>query len=144
MRSVLAVLLAVGSAVAAPVPKELKKEDDRTRLRGSWSTETANVSGQPWRDFSLHTLIFDGDNVLRAKYRTGLADATWTLKLDPEANPKRMSWVSADGKNDGYECAYAFVGEQLVVSIAHQKQNPPGSVQPGPVVTVYHFNRATK
>lgn len=141
MRCLLALVL-VGSAVAAPVPKELKKEDDKARLRGAWSTESVNVSGQPWKDFSLHTMIFDADGGLRAKYHKGIADHTWTLKLDPDANPKRMSWIATDQKNDGYECAYAFVGEQLVISIAHQKQNPPGSVLPGPTATVYHLNRA--
>ena len=87
MRTLLALAL-VASAVAAPVPKAVKKQDDAALLEGRWVGVTTDTGGGPNPDPERWLEITDG------KFSTGIGSTRGydgrTLRLDPSASPKHL------------------------------------------------------
>ena len=67
---VVAVVFALGSACAAPVPKDFKKPDDKTLIVGTWVLTRANLNGQENAEYFWHSMTFDADGNTRFRYKT--------------------------------------------------------------------------
>ena len=139
MRTLLGVLLATGLAVAAPVPKELKK-DDLSRLEGEWQTIRAEVNG---RESTKDFLVFTRESV-NWKPSRDAADILWKLTVDPSKTPKEFAIVlTSHSGGVTYLGFYKFEGDTLTLCC---KQNalPEGFSSEGAYLHVLKRAEASK
>ncbi len=118
MRTLIATLLCAAFAAAAPVPKELKR-DDAARLVGEWQTVRSEYNG---REYIKDYLIFTRDTVNWKPAKDG-ADYLWKLTLDPTASPKEFQIVM--NGNIAYSGLYKFDGDKLTL-VCKQNAKPDG------------------
>jgi uncharacterized protein (TIGR03067 family) len=133
-------LLAVAAVTAAPLPKELKKKDDKERIVGTWVLKRANVNGTEEPNYFWHSMTFDDKGGLRFKYKDG-PDQTATYELDATARPKRMTSRFGDGKGHTQVAPYEFRDGRLVMAIPNGGRKELASVEPGPGVIVLEYER---
>jgi uncharacterized protein (TIGR03067 family) len=127
MRRLAPLLLLVGFAAAAPVPKSVKKWDDKSQLLGTWKTTAEG--GKTGKDIWTHTYHFGDDGLLRQEY--GPKDESqWDWAIDPEQSPKRMTWVNRKDPNNAYDCVYELDGDTLRLNYVGAKQTLPKAVGP--------------
>lgn len=129
MRPLIALALLAVLAPAAPVPKALKKKDDKALLVGTWKVTCED--GKAGASIHTHTYRFDEDGNQKQWYGKGADMSEWTWAIDPEASPKRMTWVSQT--QGTFECVYELSGEGLKMAYTrgHQKQPPTAFTGPG-------------
>lgn len=126
MRLAFALLLAVGSLPAmltgAPVPKELKKPDDKTAIVGTW----LGIGGDQVR------FAFEADGTLRTWYGANPAGAMrWTWEVtDPKATPKRARINRAENPTAGYDCVYEFTPDGLKFALILSAGTKAEKVEP--------------
>ena len=112
LRTCLVALLIAPLAFAAPVPKELKK-DDIGRMLGEWETVRADFNGRP---YNKDWLTFTRESV-NWKTNREAADSIWALKLDPTKSPKEFEMVL--NGNIKYYGLYKFEGDTLILACKH-------------------------
>ena len=141
MRPLFAVALLVGLAPAAPIPKALKKSDDKTLIVGTWQVHTLTVSGRK-ADISNDTFVFDAEG--KVKLLNGGRDngSFWTWTIDPDASPPGMRWASNGGRNN-WDCVYELSGDTLKVGFISSGAKRPEKVEPGASLTLYEMTRDT-
>lgn len=143
MRTVLVVLFVAGTAAAAPVPKELKKVEDKDRLVGKWEVARANVNGAEVANYNpAHTVAFTADGTATFQYPTlGIPDQPNQFKLDTAAAPRLLSFV----RNDvvvGQPRPYEFRNGRLVMAISLGDQKPIRTLEPGQGIILLEYKRA--
>ena len=127
MRHLFALLLLVGLASAAPVPKTLKKADDKTLVMGKW--RTTSESGKTGKDIWTHTYHFDDTGHLQQWF--GPTDSSnWDWAVDPDQSPKRMTWVDRKNSSNAFDCTYELDGDTLRINCVAAKQPLPKGVGP--------------
>lgn len=134
MRPLLAVVLTVSLAPAAPVPKAVKKKADKELLVATW--KPAN-KGTCWFQFSA-------DGTLKTWHDPNAhspLDWTWAIE-DTERLPKRMKLTRAGGRNESYVCVYELDGDALKIGFVVGGQVPE-NVEAGPGVQLYEQTRDT-
>lgn len=103
-----ALLLAVGSLSAAPVPKELKKSGDAKAMVGLWVQPRPGGSGVGFQ--------FAADGTLQTwsgPQRGSLSNWTWAV-VDQNATPKKARIVRAsDPAGQTFDCIYELAGDTL-------------------------------
>lgn len=133
MRFALALLLTAGPVVAAPVPKDFKKPDDRQLLVGAW---------KPADNGTAH-FEFRADGTMRTWHSRNVGNPlewTWT-NLDPQAMPKRVTLTRTEGSGI-YDCYYELTGDTLKVAFIVDKTLPvPGKLEPGRGLSFYLLTR---
>lgn len=117
MRFAVMLLLAVGSLSAAPIPKELKKADDKTALVGRW--KPADSSAQ-WYEFKADGTM----KTWNAPNEGSAVPYLWTI--DPTATPKRMTWANGRSGKVEWEAVYELDGNDLRMTYAHTPKVPTG------------------
>ena len=130
-------LLLVGSAAAAPVPKDFKPADDAKRIVGTWNVVKLNGGDEgPTAWFR-----FDADGGMQTLNRTpGDVPQTWTFTLDPKGTPKRLRCAQG---NTAYDCLYELTGTTLKFGfITDKTKGLPETVEPHPALTLYEMTRA--
>jgi uncharacterized protein (TIGR03067 family) len=138
MRLALALLLTAGTLLAAPVPKELRKKDDRAAIVGTWRTvrhdgraENANT----W-------FRFEADGTLRTwhgQHPNSSQSWTWAL-ADPTATPKRATLAQVGGAK--YECLYELAGDTLKIGfVMNANAGLPTRVELHPAIQLYEMTR---
>lgn len=143
MRPLFAVVaFALGAATAAPVPKELKKEDDKVAIVGKWEVARANVNGAEVAKYSPeHTVTFTAEGTATFQY-PNIPDQPNDFTLDTAASPKTMSFLR-NAKAVGQPRPYEFRNGRLVVVIP-MGNVPAKSLEPGPDLIVIEYKRAEK
>lgn len=133
MRHALALLLLVASAIAAPVPKALKKQlPDPERFVGTWDVLTTEQNGQP---LANHAKVWTIDPDLKMKsVHAGERVLNWTLKIDPDKRPKEIDIGS-------YKGVYEFDGDELRVAYTTGGGRPT-TFDPQPDVVIEVLRRA--
>lgn len=125
MRPLLALAVLIGFASAAPVPKALKKNDDRTLLLGTW--KTISEHGKTGKDIWTHTYHFEESGHLQQWF--GPTDTSnWDWTIDPEQTPKRMTWVNQKNARNAYDCVYELDGNTLRINYVSVKSPLPKGV----------------
>ncbi len=137
---VVAVVFALGSACAAPVPKDFKKPDDKTLIVGTWVLTRANLNGQENAEYFWHSMTFDADGNTRFRYKT-IPDQENEFKLDTAASPKMLTWLKKSVVS-GNPRPYAFRDGRLVMAVGEGDRKPVQSLEPGPGVIVLEYERA--
>jgi uncharacterized protein (TIGR03067 family) len=127
MRPLLAVALLAALAPAAPVPRSLKKADDKTLLLGTW--KTTSEAGKTGKDIWTHTYHFHPDGHLRQEFGP-VSESNWDWAIDPEQTPKRMTWVNRKDPANAYDCVYELDGDTLRLNYVGAKQTLPKAVGP--------------
>lgn len=123
MRPLLAIVFLAGLALAAPVPKELKKKSDVDLIVGTWKPAQGRTE---WFEFTA-------DGGMKAWNTGGSAanGAPYTWSLDPTATPKRMTWYSAGQTKPSWECVYELDGDTLRISYVSAGNKLPDQVNQG-------------
>jgi hypothetical protein len=134
MRPLLALVLLGSLAVAAPVPKALKKQDTATLLVGTWKPD--NGKGSEW-------FQFDGEGGMKA-WTSGSVNSpalyTYTLDPDPDAREWRMTWSSKGQPKPSYQVVYVIDGDRMYLTYTGVNSTPPTKPDP---TTVPNFTRQT-
>lgn len=126
MRPLLVALLLAGSAVAAPVPKAVKKRDDKSQLLGTW--KTTSEQGKTGKDIWTHTYLFEDTGHLQQWY--GPADSSnWDWTIDPAQTPKKMTWVNKK-YGRAFDCTYELDRDTLRLNYVGAGQPLPNGVGP--------------
>lgn len=140
MRTLMVIVLALASATAAPVPKELKKQDDKTRILGTWVLARANENGKESPNYFWHSMTFDAEGNTRFQYKRGV-DQIHQYTLDPAGTPKTLTW--RQGANPGTGARpYEFRDGRLVMATTNTGRAQPATLDPGPGVIVLEYERA--
>jgi uncharacterized protein (TIGR03067 family) len=133
MRSLVTLALFFGLTSAAPVPKALKKADDRQLILGRWMPAGG---GTQWYQFN-------GDGTLSTWYTVGNApDPQYKVTLDPTASPKRITWIGLKSGKVEWEGLYELDGDNLKVAYSPAPKVPTG-FEPGQAQTVIQQTRDT-
>ncbi len=94
--AVLLIFVAALSAIAAPVPKEVKKQDDATLLEGRWESVSIDTGSGTRADTTWWLDVKDG------KLSTGCGQSNGytarAFKLDPTASPKHLDHDAGNGQ----------------------------------------------
>jgi uncharacterized protein (TIGR03067 family) len=137
----LAVLLA-GSALAAPVPKELRKPDDKVAILGKWEIARANVNGKEVaKYFPEHTMTFRRDGTVVFEYPNGDTPQVLDWTLDPTETPKRFRCkMQRSEVSSSYR--YAFREGRLVLAHTLGLKSVPDDLAPVPGISVVEYRRA--
>lgn len=116
MRTAVALLLVLSSAVAAPVPKALKKQrPDAEVFVGTWDTVVKELNGQP---VPKTVWTFDPDLTMWSKSPgDGGKGGRWAVKIDPDATPKRIDI-------DTFQGIYEFDGGDIRLAYTLNADRP--------------------
>lgn len=142
MRCCLALLLA-GSALAAPIPKELKKDDDKTRILGTWVLAKANVNGKHDPNYFWHSVTFSADGGSCFRYKTTAEEPYDKFEVDTASSPRTVTWLKASASVINPR-PYAFRDGKLVMATRVGGGIEPTSLEPGPGIIVFEYERAEK
>ena len=118
-------LVLIGSALAAPVPKALKKQDDLAKLQGTWeivTLDTGSGSNFPPGDQGTFRLIIEDDK-LSSRTATSPGWKNVPIKLDATAKPKRLDLEISPG--NWSPCIYEFDGDTLKFVETGGNPTPP-------------------
>ena len=135
-------LVALPTAFAAPVPKELRKTD-RNTIAGVWIlTGSCNGGGQisppdgsSWK--------FDADGQATITSKTGTTSGGVKFAIDPKTEPKSFDWICPWGEWYG---VYELKDDTFTIYISSKKQAPDKGrnvqLKTGPGIEMYSFTRS--
>ena len=125
-------LIAAPTAVAAPVPKELKKSD-MGLIVGVWEPIPANKS--TWR--------FDADGKAAILNQNAPSAEGIKFAIDQTAQPKTFDWITTWGEWYG---VYDLDGDKLTIYISRKDANKGRNLErkAGPGIEVYSFKKLPK
>lgn len=143
MRPLVLLTLLAGTTAAAPVPKAVKKADDKTALVGTWRVTAETLNGRNER-VTDDTFMFDAEGILTIRPKNpDMYKPHWTFKLDSEASPRRMQLsLSVKGPFER-ELVYELDGDTLKVGFINKGANPPAAVEPGDGLNLFVMTRDT-
>ena len=129
------ILFSLPTAFAAPVPKELKK-DDLARLEGEWS----EYSSDPNRRINGYRFTFDRDGKAAIHEPKGDGSHHYTFKLEPDTVPPRLTWNGSRGAPADFRGVYRLDGDTIAIVFVTSDQPYPKDVRPG-LGTYYELQR---
>ena len=135
-RSVFVLLLAVPLAAGAPVPKEIRRPDDLSRMAGDWREVPADGAVRKGTNYRF---TFDKDGRAAIHEADGRASYRYTFALDPQTAPPSLTWSSSGG-GPNYRGAYRLDGDTLAFVFVPNDQPFPKEVKPG-LGTYYELRR---
>ena len=136
MRALVAlILLTLPTALAAPVPKELKK-NDLARLEGEWT----EYSSDPNRRNFGYRFTFDRDGKAAIHEPKGDQSHHYTFQLEPDAVPPRLTWNGSRGAPSAYRGVYRLDGDTIAIVFVTADQPYPKEVKAG-LGTYYELRR---
>ena len=140
MRPALVLMLAVGLAVAAPVPKAVRKADDSALLEGRWESVSIDTGSGTRADTTWWLDITDG------KLSTGCGQsngyAACAFKLDQTASPKQLDIEVANGQF--ILTVYQLDGDTLTWCESSSTTNRATELQTAGGFNLFVFKRVKK
>ncbi len=126
MRLLLSLLVLPALAVAAPVPKALKKATDDRLILGRWalvSVDTGNGPEPPAEAVRKHEFEFREDGTYDFR-DNGVVHGTSTYSIDASSNPKTLDrgWAES-AKSKSFEL-YELDGDTLTTSSTNGWNEP--------------------
>ena len=136
-----ALAVLVGSALAAPVPKDFKPNDAK-RIVGTWHVEEVHYDGIRAAEYQTNVFYtFDAEGGF-AQSMTGEKNVfRRTFTLDPKAAPKRMAMIP-EGGEIAEPWVYELTGDTLVMAYL-KGGKVPDAVRPAKGLYVYTLSRVT-
>jgi uncharacterized protein (TIGR03067 family) len=139
-RFALLVLIVAVPAVAAPVPKAVKKKADAHAILGKWQGGLARA-GQG--NSTSHMFRFGDDGKCGITNTPGNGRENGAeYELHPEKSPRQMTWWNGTERTE-WRCVYELDGDTLKVAFVHQGTDIPADAAPRAGVTVYELKRLT-
>jgi uncharacterized protein (TIGR03067 family) len=130
-------LLLTATAVAAPVPKEVKS--DGGALEGIWwearFNDTANKDAATARRFS-----FNRDGTAGIHQTAGAKPYEYTYAIDRTTVPPSFSWIGGGGR-EKYRAVYRIDGDTLFIVFENAASPLPKEVKPGMGQVYYELKR---
>ena len=109
MKTILALACIAGAALAAPVPKELTK-DDAARFVGEWWECQNEATLHPDVD-KARRFTFETNGALAIRQNTGAAPTDYTIAFEPNTTPRSFVLSNSSGKI--YNATYRLDGDTL-------------------------------
>lgn len=141
----LAVAFILATAVsAAPVPKAVKKQDDKSTLVGTWKVSAVTINGNDSFP-NTHTFIFDADGGVKTLFGKISSTSTWNWTIDTTTSPRTMRWESnpKNNNNNSLNCVYELDDDSLKVGFISPGSKPPAKLEPTEGLTLYVMIRDT-
>ncbi len=136
MKSFAVLTLLAASALAAPVPKELKKDDS---VEGLWwearFNDTVNPDAAKARRFS-----FNKDGTAGIHPTAGAAPHAYTYAVDKTTEPRSFSWNGAGGREQ-YRAVFRIEGDTMFLVFTGVPKPLPKEVKPGVGDVYYELKR---
>ena len=110
LRTLVSVVLAAGSLLAAPVPKEFKKSD-ADRLQGAWAYDSFDDGGGRCIISRLWTFR---DSCMAETTLKGEGGIAYRFALRPEKSPAEIDL--RHNEIFGYTCIYKLIGDELHIA----------------------------
>ena len=137
MRTAAAILLFASLASAAPVPKEVKKENDS--IEGVWwearFNNTPNADSANARQFS-----FNKDGTAGIHQSAGAKPLDYKYVVDRTTTPPSFTWIRSNG-SENYRAIYRVEGDTLFIVFTEIKKPVPKEVKPGVGDVYYELKR---
>lgn len=146
LRPLIAVLLASAVAVAAPVPKSLKKAP---ALDGRWEATILRSSGGNFLNQSnLWVWDFDGEKVTRHYKQpdgTMRQDGTATLTRPDASSPQEVDYNLPSGNSSTlFRARIEIDGDELTINFAEANETRPPDMTEMTRGYYYRFKRVEK
>jgi uncharacterized protein (TIGR03067 family) len=135
---VYSVLIAGALALAAPVPKELKKAGDETTVLGAWESVVADYSLKPGAAGAVFRFAAEGKGGVTPPPGMG-NEISATYTIDPTANPKRFEW-KLGGAGTASVATYELDGDTLKLAFGEAGKQPAAAA-PAQGVSYYELKR---
>jgi uncharacterized protein (TIGR03067 family) len=137
MRVAFLLLLALSASVlAAPIPKDRKKNDDKQLLVGKWTSIKFNGNANQGSALQLE---FDENGTVWTLNPNGGRASEWQWALVEDQSPKQMRWNSKQGNN--WDCVYDLNDDVLLLGFIGRGQPVPTKVEVQPNLTLYEMKR---
>jgi uncharacterized protein (TIGR03067 family) len=145
LRLGIVVLLSAGAALAAPVPKALKKAP---ALDGRWEAVALRASGNAFTRTDPWVWDIDGETVTRhAKQKDGslLADGPATLTRPDARQPDEVDYLLPSGQQSTlFRARIEVSGDELVINFANVNATRPPDMTELKDGYHYRFKRVEK
>lgn len=135
--------LVLALTVAAPVPKDVKK--DPPSLLGAWDAQTGIIGGKPDNPPAGTQLIFDKDGVATFTEGGGKGEAG-SYTFDAKASPAQIDLTAPGGpKQEKLLGIYKIEGDTLTIAMSMGGERPKTFESPvGSAVMLITCKRAKK
>ncbi len=139
-------LLAIGVALgataveAAPVPKEIKRNNDKIRILGNWKQEFMSLRGAEKQPETISTFQFDADGKCGISYDNSPRQNDSEYSLDPTSSPGKMKWLNGTEKTE-WRCLYEIENDTLKVCFIEHNAEVPSVLATGKNATIYYLKR---
>lgn len=129
-------------AVAAPVPKAVKKKADAQLILGKWQGGVV-AAGQGQGPAASHLFRFGDDGKCGIINTPGNSRENGAeYELHPDKSPRQMTWWNGPERTE-WRCVYELDGDTLKVAFVHKGTDLPADTSPRAGVTVYELKRLT-
>ena len=137
MRTLAALLLLLAPLAAAPVPKELKK-DEMSRFVGEWWE--SRMGDSTYTDAALaRRFSFDREGILGIRQNAGAPPTDYKIAIDTAA-PKPCFTFAQNGKVI-FNAAYRMDGDTFSFALTSPGQPLAEEIKPGAGVIFYELKR---
>jgi len=131
-------LLLAGSALAAPVPKELRK-GDQSRFVGEWWE--CRMGDSTYTDpATARRFTFDADGNLGIRQNAGATPTEYTAAVDRTAARPTFR-LASKGNVTSYNARYRLDGDTLSFALTDPGLPLAETIAPGPGVIFYELKR---
>ncbi len=139
-------MLAIGFALAAsglsaaPIPKELKRDNDKVRILGKWKQEFLAMRGGEKQPDTSATFRFSPDGGCGITSGNATRENPSEYTLDAASTPRKMKWLNGPEKTE-WRCLYELDGDSLKVCFIDHNTEVPAVLAPAANATIYYLKR---
>ena len=135
------VAFASSALSAAPVPKEVKRNNDEFRILGKWKQEFLSSRGAE-KEAATATFRFEAEGKCAIVYGDGDGPPLMTsgYSLDAATSPRAMKWLNGPEKTE-WRCLYELDGDSLKVCFIDHNTEVPAVFAPAANATIYYLKR---
>ena len=138
MRTLFLLALFSAAATAAPVPKEIRKQE---KLAGLWKLESVTISGMASTVGANDTDWTFGENATLIRSSSQKEAAQNKIQLTIDTTTKELEWPSGGSP---YLGRYEISGDRLTICLSMQNVPRPVKLEPNAQNYVWVLRRAEK
>lgn len=138
------ILLLLGftsGTVAAPIPKEVKVNNDAQRILGKWQSEFLSTNGEDKQPVANTRFRFEADGKCMIMYGCrDNRDPDCEYSLETIASPRRMKWLNGTDMRV-YACLYELDEDSLKIAFSKAVTETPANLDPAQNTSIYYLKR---
>ena len=120
---------------AAPVPKEIKRDNDEFRILGKWEQAFLSLHGAEKQADTTIAFHFEAGGKCSIAYGDGPSQNPSKYTLDGAPSPRRMKWLNGPEKTE-WRCMYEVEGDTLKVCFIDSNTEMPTAISPAKNATI--------